>query len=524
VVESLRVLLVEDVEMDAELVRRELSAKGRPVHIERVENAEAMRTALRVSPWDVILCDFSLPSFSAPEALVVAKKARPDLPFIVVSGTVGEEAAAEVMRAGAHDFILKDRLSRLLPAIERELRDRTERKRAQAALRESEEQLRQAQKMEAVGTLTAGIAHDFNNLLSVILCYGEVLAEDLAPNDPAREGLGEIQAAGKRASDLTRQLLAFGRTQILEPRVVDLDEIVTGSEKLLRRVLEADIEFSVTLGRSVNKVFADPGQIDQVIMNLVINARDAMPQGGKLAIETSNVVLDAEAAGQHSGAAPGRYVTLAVRDTGVGMDAATRARIFEPFFTTKERGKGTGLGLPIVSGIVAQSGARICVSSEPGKGTTFTIYFPPPSDSALSMSPPAAEEVTPPRGDETLLLVEDDWAVRNVMRSILTRLGYHVLEAQGSGDALLISEQYEGTIHLLLTDVVMPRMSGPQLAERLRARAPEMKVLFVTGNVDASTVRHGVVGPGRALLQKPITPMKMAIKMRELLDQGRSAR
>ncbi len=510
----MRVLLVEDTEMDAELIRRQLAASGRPVQIERVESAEAMRVALGASAFDIVLSDFTLPSFGAPEALAIAKKSRPDLPVIVVSGSVGEEAAAEIMRAGAHDFVLKDRLSRLLPAMERELRDQAERRMAQAALQRSEEHLRRAQKMEAVGTVAAGIAHDFNNLLSIILMYTQLLAEDLASNDPARESLCEIHVAGKRAADLTRQLLAFGRTQVVEPRIVDLDELVMSSEKLLRRVVGADVEFSVALGASSNEVFADPGQMEQVIMNLVLNARDAMPQGGKLLVETSRVVVEPGYAA--SPVAPGEYVVLAVRDTGIGMDTATRARIFEPFFTTKERGKGTGLGLSIVAGIVEQSGATMCVASELGRGTTFQVYFPRPTDAARSLSPSVADAATPLRGDETILLVEDDGAVRDAVRSTLARLGYHVLAAQGSGDALLIFEQHRG-IDLLLTEVVMPRMSGPQLAERLQAMAPDMRVLFMSDQVDESFLRRGAAAGRASFLPKPITPVTLATKVREVL-------
>jgi PAS domain S-box-containing protein len=398
-------------------------------------------------------------------------------------------------------------------------RDVTERKQAEDALRRTEEQLRQARKMEAIGSLAGGVAHDFNNLLSVILSYATMLAGDLAQGDPMREDLEEIRAAGERAAALTRQLLAFSRQQILSPKTLNLNEVASGMERMLRRLVGGHIEFTVIATPSLGKVTVDPTQIEQVIMNLVVNARDAMPRGGKLTFETANADLDDRNLAEELGVTLGPYVVLTIADTGVGMDDATQRRMFEPFFTTKERGKGTGLGLATVFGIVKQSGGGIAVHSEPGAGTTFKVYLPrigvgPPVEWRPSQAPPSGIV----RGSETILLVEDEERVRSLVRTILRRHGYQVLEAQSGGDALLICEQYIASIDLLLTDVVMPRMSGRQLAERLRTVRPAMKVLFMSGYTNTAVVNRGVLDPSIAFLQKPITPETLTHKIREVLD------
>ncbi len=389
-------------------------------------------------------------------------------------------------------------------------RDLTERRHLQ-------NQLDQSQKLEAVGSLAGGVAHDFNNLLSVILSYSELLTLDLPSSSPFREYADEIQAAGLRAVDLTRQLLAFSRQQVLQPTVVDLGLIVEGMEKMLRRLIGEDIELTTTYRLGVGMVLVDPGQMEQVIMNLAVNARDAMPQGGKITVEIMEMALDEDFTVKHPGSKAGGHIMLAVSDTGTGMTEATQARLFEPFFTTKEAGKGTGLGLSTVFGIVKQSGGLIGVYSELGRGTVFKIYLPVVHRAGLAHSESGSIEIRPMRGTETILLVDDDQRVRGVARTILKKFGYNVLEAQGGGDALLLCEQHPDVIHLLLTDVVMPRMSGRQLAERLALVRPDMKVLYMSGYTDDAVVRHGILSATIAFIQKPITPTALGYKVRQTL-------
>ena len=658
---TLRVLLVEDSATDAKLLMRELRSDGREIELTRVEDADSLRAELAAGTWDVVISDWSMPKLNGLLALGIVKESKLDVPFIIVSGTIGEETAVEAMRAGAHDYVLKDRLVRLGPAVDRELRecaarrqaaaalresetrlrslsesgiigiaigdvggtvldandtylalvgfsraeldrgdihwgeltppaerpltaralaqlrasgaatpwetetmrkdgsrvpilvgvamldprrfiafiaDLTERKeaeaarvhltqeaqtehegrrRAEAALRRSEEQLRHAQKMEAVGRLAGGVAHDFNNILSVILSYGELVLGELQPEDPIRADIQEVCKAAGRAAELTRQLLLFSRHEVVEPKVLDLNRILGNMDKMLQRVVGEDVELRAILGPDVGRIRADPSHIEQVIVNLVVNARDAMPNGGKLTIETANEDLDESFASNHLPAKPGPYVVLSVTDTGCGMDQATQNRIFEPFFTTKEQGKGTGLGLSTVFGIVQQSGGGLWVFSEVDRGTAFRIYLPRVEEAVTLQRVPLAS--TTLRGNETILLVEDEAQVRAIVRSALRRQGYEVLDASAGEEALAIAAAHPGTIHLLLTDVVMPLMSGPELAKRVAARVPGIRVLCMSGYSDDSVLRHELRQAGVAFLQKPITPSLLAAKVREVLDR-----
>jgi PAS domain S-box-containing protein len=383
-----------------------------------------------------------------------------------------------------------------------------------------EEAFQQAQKMDAVGRLAGGIAHDFNNLLTVITGYCQLLLNGLGPVGTVGHQIEQIKTAADRAATLTNQLLAFSRKQILQPRVLNLNEVVQSTEKLLRRLIGEDVELATRLDPALGQVKADPGQIDQVIMNLAINARDAMPQGGRLTIETANAELDERYARRHPVVPPGPYVMLAVTDTGHGMDQETQSRIFEPFYTTKERGKGTGLGLATVYGIVKQSGGFIWVYSELGRGTTFKIYLPRVDEEVESAGADRFPREAP-RGAETVLMTEDDELVRTLIRTTLQDQGYTVLEARNGAEALRISQEYKGPIHLLVTDVVMPGMNGRELAERLACRCPALRVLYLSGYTGETVVRNGVLEAERAFLPKPFSPAAFAHKVREVLNEPR---
>jgi two-component system cell cycle sensor histidine kinase/response regulator CckA len=379
-----------------------------------------------------------------------------------------------------------------------------------------EEMLRQAQKMEAVGRLAGGVAHDFNNLLGVILGYSELFLGRVCLTDLQRKDIEEIQKAGERGALLTRQLLAFSRKQVLQPKVLNLNTVVAGTEKLLQRLLGESIELRVVMNPALGRVKADSGQLEQILMNLAVNSRDAMPTGGQLTIETSNAELDERYAAQHASTLPGAYVMLAVTDTGCGMDANTKAHIFEPFFTTKEFGKGTGLGLATVYGIVKQSGGSVWVYTEPGIGTTFKIYLPR-VDQFPDYEPPMDTIEKVDRGSQTILIVEDDADLLQVTCRSLEEFGYAILAARSPAEAIHISENHSGAIHLMVTDVIMPGMSGDKLASHLSRLRPEMKVLFVSGYTDETIVHHGVLEPGLAFLQKPISPRALAQKVSQVL-------
>jgi two-component system, cell cycle sensor histidine kinase and response regulator CckA len=391
--------------------------------------------------------------------------------------------------------------------------------RAYDELARTQDQLAQAQKMEAIGRLAGGIAHDFNNLLTVIKGRSQLVLQRLGPDDPLRRQIALVEQTADRAASLTRQLLAFSRKQMLDPRVLDLNAVVDGIESMLRRLIGEDIELRTRPARDLGAVRADPGQLEQVILNLVVNARDAMPAGGTLTIETANLEVTAEPVEAPLDIPAGLYVRLSVSDTGVGMSAGTRAHLFEPFFTTKELGKGTGLGLASVYGIVKQSGGAIAVRSEPGSGSTFAIFLPQVGEPVEPARPGRAEDEVP-GGTETILLVEDEDAVRELAREVLQAGGYTVLEARHGHQALEIAETHRGSIALLLTDVVMPGMDGPGLARRLTAIRPGVRLLYVSGYADR-VAESGDGLPAAALLHKPFFPATLAGKVREVLDGPR---
>lgn len=514
----LRVLHLEDDPIDADLIATMLTEGGIPCAPRRVDSREGFVKALKEGQTDLILADYSLPGFDGIVALELARTMAPDVPFLFVSGTLGEELAIDMMQRGATDYILKQRLGRLVPSVQRALRafqDRVERTRAETALRQSELQLRQAQKMEAVGRLAGGVAHDFNNLLTVIMGHSQVLLNEMGPDHPQRSKIEEMQKAGERATALVRQLLSFSRKQPSEPKVLNVNAALADIESMMRKLVGADIDLALKLSPENLRVMVEPSQLEQIIINLVVNARDAMPNGGQLLIETGASQLVGTPAYHLRPLPPGSYVRLSVSDTGCGMFPEVQAHIFEPFFTTKEEGKGTGLGLSTVFGIVTQSGGGLDVTSVIGRGTRFDVYLP--SATVELKNRPNHDLIRPSLGgQETILLVEDDAGVRQLLRDELRKMGYRVFEAKHGLEACLVGTQQMGELQLLLTDVVMPGMSGTELAKHLRVIKPELKLLFISGYSD--DVNIGAGDPASAYLQKPFTLETLARTIRELLD------
>ena len=637
--DTIRVLLIEDSSDDATLATRALERSGLSVKSRVVETIGGLETALRGGTWDIILSDNSMPGFDALEAMGLVRRLAPNVPFLLVSGTIGEERAVAAMKAGAYDYVPKSNLHRLSGVVERALREGKERHArasAEEAARRAGDQLRAlhdaspvgivtlqgsgrvitwnraaermfgrseadatgqelpldgpaaavfdrllqrtiqgdavadvelethgpagtvimlscstaplrdaagdvsglvavfadvtrrreleqhfhlTQRLESLGRLAGGIAHDFNNLMTAILGTSQMLIEDLG-GDPRSEEAVEIKEAAQRAAALTKQLLAFSRRQVLQPEVLDLNTLITDLEKMLRRLLGEHVELRTTLARDLGTVRADPGQLEQVIVNLAINARDAMPQGGVLTIETANARLVEPPPGEQPDVRAGDYVMITVTDTGTGMNATTRARVFEPFFTTKERGRGTGLGLATVYGIVKQSGGYIWVASEPGHGATFRTYLPR-VNGPIAPARPDRNTPVPPRpvqGTETILVVEDEEPVRALTRRILAGKGYNVITAGSGAEAIALVATHKDAIHILISDVIMPGMGGRQLAERLRAGRPKLKVLFVSGYTDDDVIQQGILDPGMPFLAKPFTPESLLRKIRDVLD------
>jgi signal transduction histidine kinase/ActR/RegA family two-component response regulator len=510
------VLLVSDSERDALQLIDELRRSDYVPYYQRVSAAGALREAF-AQKWDLILAEYEGVPLRALGALEILHESGADIPFVVISDPVPEEAVLEVLKAGAGGFITRDHLSRLGATVAREM-SQAEGRRERARL---EQQFRQAQKMEAVGRLAGGVAHDFNNLLTVITGYADLLLAGGNLQTPQRTALEEIRRAAERGGALTHQLLAFSRRQPFTPRVVQLNTLIVNMEKMLSRLIGEDIELITVPAAEPATTRTDPGQLEQVIMNVVVNARDAMPGGGKLIIETSNVQVDQTYAGPNVDLKPAAYVMLAISDTGMGMDSETTAHLFEPFFTTKGPGKGTGLGLATAYGIVKQSGGAISIYSEPGRGTTVKIYLPS-AEAKPAVEAAAAEPAASLRGTETILVVEDEARVRKLICEVLTARGYRVLEAVRGEEAIRIAAQTKRRIHLLLADVVMPEMSGPRAVEQIRALQPGIKVLYMSGYTDEAIVHHGILESGQAFLQKPFLPDTLARKVREVLKSQAS--
>jgi len=510
----LHILHLEDDPNDAALIQSALEAGGLPCSITRAQSRDDFVAALEKGGIDLILSDFTMPGFDGMSALKIARARWPAIPFIHVSGTLGEEQAIDSLRSGATDYILKGRLSRLLPAVRRALHGVEE----QARRRRLEGELIEAQKMEVIGQLAGGVAHDFNNILFVIMGYNDLIAAGLAPESPLQNHTEVIRHASERAAGLTRQLLIFSRKQKVEPVVLDLNDAVKDLEKMLRRLIGENIEMTMVPGKNIGRIKADSGYVGQVLMNLAVNARDAMPDGGRLAVATGNATLDEDYASAHPGAIPGDYVMLSVSDTGTGMTAEVKARLFEAFFTTKPKGQGTGLGLATCQTIVQQSGGHIAVESEPGKGATFKIFFPRVEEPLAAANRPSRTGPLP-GGTETVLVVEDDPSVRQLACGILEAHGYEVLPAANGQDALHRARDHKGSpIRLALTDVIMPLMGGKVMAEWLRTTHPDMKILFTSGYTDDAMNQQGALGPGVAFLPKPYTPASLLRKVREMLD------
>jgi two-component system cell cycle sensor histidine kinase/response regulator CckA len=447
------------------------------------------------------------------------------VPQIVALDLLRRHGLASVLQAGSEessaDVQLDPEDADFVRSVAILVTSAMERRRAEDALLERDEQLRQAQKMEAIGQLAGGVAHDFNNLLTVINVHTDLLLQQFPPDMPLRHDVEEIARAASRAASLTRQLLTFSRKQVVQPQVLDLARVVTGVEPMLQRLIGEDVDFEASVGVDVAPVLADEGEIEQVLINLVVNARDAMPQGGRLTVAIANVDVDEELCTRHPSLRPGTYVQLKVSDTGLGMTAETMARAFEPFFTTKEPGRGTGLGLATVYGIVKQSGGTITLESTPAMGSTFSVYLP------VTSGTPEPAVVTVRRsssGRETVLLAEDEDSVRRLARRVLESQGYTVLEAINGTDALRLATDYAGVIDLLLSDVVMPETGGRLLAERLSAMRPEVEVLFMSGYTDDEILRRGLLERGQRLLQKPFTATALAHEVRSLLDAKRHRR
>lgn len=509
----LRLLVVEDSEDDTSLLLRELGRGGYEVNWKRIQTPGKMKEALATQTWDLVICDYSMPQFSGSDALRILRETGLDIPFIFLSGRIGEDYAVAAMKQGAQDYVMKGNMKRLLPAIERELKE-AERRKERVQL---ERRVKHLERFEAIGKLAGGIAHDFNNVIGVILGSAQ-LGETQAPEQSlVRERFRTIRSQAELASGLTRQLLAFARRQVLRPETVDLNETVLRIQDLLRSGLGEGIELKTDLSLDIEAIKADPSQIEQVLMNLVLNAKDAMPKGGTLAIETTQVDLSDEFCRLHSYGRPGSYVMLTISDTGLGMDAATQEHIFEPFFTTKELGKGTGLGLATVYGVIKQHGGFINVYSEPGQGTTFRLYLPAAGGRAQAKQTEVASR--PAAGSETILVAEDNAPLRALAVEVLTSQGYKVIVANDGQEAVRLFRENSDTIDLVFVDIVMPKLSGPKAFLEMSAFKRNVRVLFASGHAAETATLTSSLPPDASFLQKPYSPQALSEAVRAVIDQ-----
>ena len=513
----LSVLMVEDSDEDTELVIRELRGGGYDVSFERVDTPQAMSATLENRAWDVVICDFSVPHFGCAGALRLLRGRNLDTPFIYVSGTVGEETAVAALKEGAHDYVMKGSLKRLLPAIQRELKA-AEQRREKTQL---ERQVRQHERFEAIGRLAGGIAHDFNNIIGAILGWAELGEEETQNESGLQDRFKQIRNQAERAAGLTTQLLAFARRQVLQPVKLDVNKSISEMRSLLASGMEGGIEFKIILDPNLDVMQGDASQVGQVIMNLCINARDAMPKGGRLIIETDNVEIDEEFCHRNSYGRPGRYVMLMISDTGIGMDAATVDRLFEPFFTTKDLAKGTGLGLATVYGIVKQHDGFLNVYSELGKGTTFRVYFPSSTGRVTTAADIATISVT---GSETILIAEDHEGIREVANEILSSYGYTTILAADGQEALRLFRQDPTRIDLVILDVAMPGLSGTEAFTQMSAIKPGLPVVFTSGHTSESVSLNSNIAAGAVFLQKPYASRTLGQIVRSTLDRHRQSK
>ena len=523
---ELRILFVEDSDIDVELASWELEKSGYAlIRKEQVQSREELKQAIMSEPWDIVLSDYSMPAFNGLEALKLVREMRPELPYIMISGTIGEEMAVSAMKAGANDYLMKGHLQRLGPAVDREMRDLADRKHAEESLRKSKEQLLLAQRMETVGRLAGGVAHDFNNILSVISGYANLLQMKVSKTGTSHRELVEIEKAVLKATSLIRQLLTFSRKQVVQPQILDLGSVLRDSLSMLRMVVGEDIVLETRYESGLGKIKADRSQMEQIIMNLAVNAKDAMPRGGTLLLEIEARDLDSAALLQGEKAESGKFICMTVRDTGHGIPKDVLPRIFEPFYSTKGEGRGTGLGLSTVYGIVQQHSGFVRVESELERGTTFRLFYPCVADSE---DVDGSETTMVPRHlpsyGETVLLVEDDVDLRKLAKDILVLEGYHVLEPATPQDALGFANSKDLKIDMLLTDLVMPRMNGKDLADAILIIRPELRVLYMSGYAPEYLMPDFSPISEPNFLEKPFSPAKLLAKVRSTLDASKAER